>query len=73
MARFIVKPPLERYRCMWEYAPQATDELELEKNDIVLLAQKFEDGWGWGVRLREQVLFSNLIRNRAYHYILRHI
>ncbi|KAI6654620.1 Intersectin-1-like [Oopsacas minuta] len=54
MAMFMEKQPLERYRCLFGYSPKEDDELELEKDDIVLLAQKFTDGWGWGLLLRNQ-------------------
>ena len=55
MAMYTSHQPLERHRCLYEYSPKEKDELALEKDDVVLVAQKFEDGWCWGILLRDHV------------------
>lgn len=36
---------LFRYRALYRYRPQNTDELDLEEGDIIYVLEKCDDGW----------------------------
>lgn len=46
---------LERYKACFKFDTDKKDEIALLKGDIILVAQKFEDGWVRGIRMRDTV------------------
>jgi len=43
--------PLKRFLVVWDYSPTHSDELELNRGDIILVSEEFNDGWMRGLRL----------------------
>lgn len=78
-----------RYRAIYKYRPQNSDELELEEGDVVFVLEKCDDGWFVGTSQRtgyfgtfpgnyvERIwkwLTPKCIQNEKWkHYMLNHM
>lgn len=50
---FFFHAVISRYKAVYNYKPQNTDELELREGDIVQVMEKCDDGWFVG---KEQIV-----------------
>lgn len=45
---------LIRYKAIYNYRPQNSDELELREGDVVQVVEKCDDGWFVGTQLNSE-------------------